>query len=86
MSWFTFHAIDTKPIVAQLKRIADMMEVRLRIEHDYHMTPPTPLTSDSEPDTVTYSSDEDLAKQELIDEVKRFEAVADELDKEEESK
>ncbi len=83
MSWFNFHVTDQKPLVVQLKRIADMMEVRLRIEHDYHMTPPTPLASDTEPDSVSYASDETLAKQEMTDEVKRFEVLADEMEEEE---
>ncbi len=84
MSWFTINAVDTKPIVHELRRLADMFETYLRIAYDYHVTPPKPLAPDAgEPDSVSYASDEELAKQEMLEEVKRFQAVADEIEHEE---
>jgi len=83
MSLLTINNIDTKPVVHELRRIADMFETYLRVAYDYHITPPKPLVPDaSEPDSVSYASDDELAKQEMLDEVKRVEGLADELERE----
>jgi len=83
MSWFTINHIDTTPVTVELRRIADMFETYLRIAYDYHVTPPKPLAPDvGEPDSVSYASDEELAKQEMLEEVKRFQAVADDIERE----
>jgi len=82
MSWFTINHIDTAPVTVELRRIADMFETYLRLSFDYHVTPPKPLAPSDEPDSVSYASDEELAKQEMLEEVKRFQAVADEIEHE----
>ncbi len=83
MSWFTINHIDTKLVERELHRLNDMLELIIRLQWDYHLTPPKPLVPDSaEPDSVSYASDEELAKQEMLEEVKRFQAVADEIEHE----
>ena len=74
---------DTAPLTRELKRTNDLLELIIRLQFDYHVTPPKPASDTSEPDSVSYASDEQLAKQEMLDEVKHFEAVAAELEKEE---
>ena len=83
MSWFTVNHIDTKPIVKQLTRIADLLELVITLQYNYTVTVPKDVTPASgEPDSVSYASDEELAKQEMLEEVKRFQAVADEIERE----
>jgi len=83
VSWFNFHVTDTKPLTTELRRIGDLFETYLRVAYDYHVTPPKPLAPSDEPDSVSYASDETLAKQEMLDEIKHFQHVADEIEKEE---
>lgn len=84
MSWSLFRItqVDTSGIERELKRLADMQEIRLRLEHDYHVTPPQPLNepSDAEPSSVEYASDTTTATAELKDEIKKFQAIVDEED------
>lgn len=84
MSLFTITSIDTKPVVKELHRLNDLLELIIRLQYDYHVTPLKAVPSDTtEPDSVSYASDAELAKQEMIDEVRRFQHVADEIEKEE---
>ena len=84
MSWFTINNVDMKPVVKQLTRIADLLELIITLQYDYRVTEPKDVTPDaSEPDSVSYASDESLAKQEQIDEVRQFMHIADEVEKEE---
>ena len=83
MSWFSFHHTDTAPVVKELRRLNDLLELIIRLEYDFHVTPLKPVATDSsEPDSVSYASDEQLAKQEMAEEVKHFMAEADEIDRE----
>jgi hypothetical protein len=83
MSWFTIHTTDTAPVVKELRRLNDLLELIIRLQYDFHVTPPKPSASDSnEPDSVSYASDETLAKQEMLDEVKHFEAAVVEMERE----
>lgn len=84
MSWSLFRItqIDTAGIERELKRLADMQEIRLRLEFDYHMTPPAPLVEspDAEPSSVEYADDVKLANAEIKEQVSRYQAIVDEAD------
>jgi len=83
VSWFTINAVDSKPIVKQLTRITDLLELVITLQYNYTATVPKDVTpTTDEPDSVSYASDEELAKQEMLEEVKRFQAVADEIEHE----
>jgi len=85
VSWFTINAVDTKPLVKQLTRVADLLELAITLQYNYTVTVPKDVAPASdEPDSVSYASDEELAKQEMLEEVKRFTAIADDIEKEEE--
>lgn len=88
MSWSLFKvtAVDVKPVVAELRRVADAMEAYMRIEHNYHLTPPKPLGPDTGEDaTVAYANDESTALRELREEYERSEGKHVEDDEEEDN-
>lgn len=75
MSWSLFRvtAVDVKPVVRELRRIADGIEAYMAVAHNYHLTPPKPLPSDEkEPPSVAYASDESSALNEFREEFERM--------------
>jgi len=83
MSWFNFHMTDTAPVVKELRRLNDLLELAIRLQYDYHVTAPASVPDANELDSVSYASDETLAKQEQVEEVRQFMHIADDIEKEE---
>lgn len=86
MSWSLFKvtAVDSKPVVVELRRIADCLETILRLPpYNYHMTPPRPIASNTgteEEPTVGYSTDEQTALHELVEEFDQLQGKHSEED------
>lgn len=84
MSWslFKITQVDVEPVTHELKRLADMFEIYLRLAYDYHVTPPKPLdeSADAEPSSVEYADDQKLASAEIKEQVSMFQHVIDESD------
>jgi len=56
-----------KGVERELKRIADGIEVYLRIAHNYNLTAPKPLDAGKEPESLEYSDDEKTTLLEVRD-------------------
>lgn len=62
--------VDLKGVEHQLVRLADGLEMLLRLQFGYSLTPPRVDTSGEEPEAA-YSTDEDAAERELKDSLRR---------------
>lgn len=86
MSWSLFKvtAVDSKPVVLELRRIADCLETILRLPpYNYNITPSKPLASNAsseEEPTVGYSTDEETGLAELREEFERVHGTNSEED------
>ena len=58
---------DLKETVKQLKRIADALQIIVSQEYGFNMQPPQALQDSKEEDSVDYTTDENMFKQELED-------------------
>ena len=56
-----------KGVERELKRIADGIEVYLRIAHNYNLTAPQPFDVGKEPESLEYSDDEKTTLLEVRD-------------------
>lgn len=61
---------DLKETAKQLKRIADALNIIVSEEYGFNMQPPEVLTESKEEDSVDYTTDENMFKQELEDVVR----------------
>lgn len=69
---------DMKPVVRELARIADALEVYLQIAHGYNMRVPTAVPDDGEErSSLAYYSDLEAVKQEVEAAMKGDEAAND---------
>ena len=59
--------VRLRGVERELKRIADGIEVYLRIAHNYNLTAPKPLDTGKEPESLEYSDDEKTTLLEVRD-------------------
>ena len=59
--------VDLRETNRELKRLADIGEMWLRLQYNYHMTAPKVTDSGKEPESIEYSDDEKTTLLEVKD-------------------
>lgn len=64
-SFIEWTQVDTKPVVTQLTRIADALEVIILLQYGIRLSESKPLSTTNEDESIDYASTDETLKQEL---------------------